>query len=124
MISGVGIDLVEIGRIEGAIERWGEKFLNRIYSSAEIDYCRRHSFPPQHFAARFAAKEAFLKSLGIGIFRGVAFRDVEVCVGKMGKPDLSLHGEADRLLSGKKVAAVHLSLSHSTRYATAIVILE
>ncbi len=124
MISGVGIDLVEIGRIEGAIRKWGDRFLNRVYSPDEIDYCRRHAFPPQHFAARFAAKEAFLKSLGIGIFREVAFSEVEVCVRATGKPELRLHGRAGDLMTVKKVSAVHLSLSHSDRYATAVVILE
>jgi holo-[acyl-carrier protein] synthase len=120
----VGIDLVEIGRIEESVKRWGEKFLNRIYLPTEIDYCSRHPFPPQHYAARFAAKEAFLKSLGIGIFRGVSFREVEVCVGETGRPELSLHGGARDLMRKKKITSVHLSLSHSVRYATAIVILE
>ncbi len=124
MVIGVGIDLVEIDRIGASIERWGEKFLRKIFSAGEIDYCSRRPYPARHFAARFAAKEAFLKGMGIGLFSGIALRDVEVHVLDSGKPELVLRGEAGELAAKNGVSSLNLSLSHSNRYATALVILE
>lgn len=124
MVCGVGIDLVDINRIERVTEKWGEAFLNRVYRAGEIEYCTGHAHPARHFAARFAAKEAFLKSLGIGLFEGVKLKDVEVVVLESGRPELSLHGRALEMATGRGIASFHLSLSHSNRLATALVILE
>ncbi len=124
MVCGVGIDLVDIGRIERVIEKWREAFLSRVYTAGEIEYCTGHAHSAQHFAARFAAKEAFLKSLGMGLFEGVGLKDVEVVVLESGRPELRLHGRAHEIATGRGVASYHLSLSHSNRLATALVILE
>jgi holo-[acyl-carrier protein] synthase len=124
MIQGIGIDLVENDRIEKIISKWGQKFLNRVFSEGEIRYCGRHIQASIHYGARFAAKEAFLKALGIGLGRGVKLREIEVVHNDQGKPDLSLHGEANLQIEEREIKRIHLSLTHTKNYATAIVLLE
>jgi holo-[acyl-carrier protein] synthase len=124
MIQGIGIDLVENERIEKIINKWGQKFLQRVFSEGEINYCGRHIQASLNYGARFAAKEAFLKALGIGLGRGVKLREIEVVHDDQGKPDLSLHGEANLQIEQRQIKRIHLSLTHTKNYATAIVILE
>jgi holo-[acyl-carrier protein] synthase len=124
MIYGVGIDLVEIDRVARIVKKWGEKFLNKVFTENEIAYCNGRAFPPRHLAARFAAKEALLKSFGMGLFDGIGLRDAEVCVSETGRPELKLHGPAGDLFRYRNMISVSLSLSHSDKYATAVVILE
>jgi holo-[acyl-carrier protein] synthase len=124
MIQGIGIDLVENERIEKIINKWGQKFLQRVFSENEINYCGRHIQSSLHYGARFAAKEAFLKALGIGLGRGVKLREIEVVHDDQGKPDLSLHGEANLQIEKRQINRINLSMTHTKNYATAIVILE
>jgi len=124
MIFGVGIDLVEIGRIETILNKWEEKFLCRIYSAEEIRYCNERARPAVYFAARFAVKEAFLKAIGLGMGGGVRFRDIETTHDERGKPMLKLAGGASSFLEAREIRSVHLSISHTNAHATAIVILE
>ncbi len=124
MIQGIGIDLVENERIEKIINKWGQKFLQRVFSDEEIKYCGRHIQSSLHYGARFAAKEAFLKALGIGLGMGVKLREIEVVHGDQGKPDFSLHGEANLQIEEREIKRIHLSLTHTKNYATAIVLLE
>ena len=124
MIYGIGIDLVENKRIEKIIAKWGAKFLERVFSVEEISYCEKHAKASIHFAARFAAKESFLKALGIGMGMGVKLKEIEVVHDKYGKPDLSLHGEAGIQIEKRCITRIHLSLTHTDSYATAIVLLE
>jgi holo-[acyl-carrier protein] synthase len=124
MIQGIGIDLVENERIEKIIGKWGQKFLQRVFSEGEINYCGRHIQASLHYGARFAAKEAFLKALGIGLGMGVKLREIEVVHDDHGKPDLSLHGEANLQIEKREIKRIHLSLTHTKNYATAIVLLE
>jgi holo-[acyl-carrier protein] synthase len=124
MIQGIGIDLVENERIEKIINKWGQKFLQRVFSDGEIKYCGRHIQSSLNYGARFAAKEAFLKALGIGLGRGVKLREIEVIHDDQGKPDLTLHGEANLQIEQRQITRIHLSLTHTKNYATAIVILE
>jgi len=124
MIQGIGIDLVENERIEKIISKWGQKFLQRVFSENEINYCGRHIQASLNYGARFAAKEAFLKALGIGLGRGVKLREIEVVHDDQGKPDLTLHGEANLQIEQRQITRIHLSLTHTKNYATAIVILE
>ena len=91
MIYGIGTDFVEVPRIEKILQKWGEKFTGRVYSKGEIDYCHNKAFPAMHFAARFAVKESFLKSLGIGLGMGVKLRDIEVINTPQGKPILKIN---------------------------------
>jgi holo-[acyl-carrier protein] synthase len=124
MIFGIGIDLVENGRLEKIIEKWGIKFLNRVFSAGEIQYCGKHIQSSPHYGARFAAKESFLKALGIGLGRGVKLSDIEVVHDKNGKPVLALCGGAKVQIEKREITKIHLSLTHTKKYATAIVLLE
>jgi holo-[acyl-carrier protein] synthase len=124
MICGVGIDLVENSRLEKIIEKWGQKFLTRIFSDQEIQYCGKHIKSSTHYGARFAAKESFLKAMGIGMGMGINLRDIEVVNDDNGKPALALCGEAKAQIERRKITNIHLSLTHTKNYATALVILE
>lgn len=116
----VGVDIVEIERLRGVVERWGERFLRRIYTSGELAYCRGRV--PQ-LAARFAAKEAMMKALGTGR-RGVDWRDIEVVRRRGGRPAIQLQGRASKVAERLAVSQVALSLSHSREYAVASVLVE
>jgi holo-[acyl-carrier protein] synthase len=124
MIFGIGIDLVENDRVAKIIDRWGLKFLQRIFSEAEIYYCSRHAQAAMHYAARFAAKESFLKALGIGLGMGVKLCEIEVVHDKNGKPDLMLWGEARIQIEKSNIQKIYLSLTHTRNHATAVVLLE
>ena len=114
----VGVDLIEIDRIAAALERFGSRFLERVYTEGEVAYCRGRA--PQ-LAARFAAKEAVMKALGTGT-RGVSWRDVEVTRKRTGEPQIALHGRADARARALGVDRLALSLSHSRAYAVASVV--
>ena len=124
MIYGVGIDLVANNRMEKIIKKWGDKFINRIFSDEEIKYCEKHINSSTHYGVRFAAKESFLKALGIGLGMGVKLSDIEVMNDENGKPSLMLCGEAKNQIEKKRITKVHLSLTHTKSYSTAIVLLE
>ena len=124
MVVGLGADLAEIGRIEKSIARFGDRFLARIYTPAEIAYCARKKSSAESFAARFAAKEAGAKALGTGISRGVSWQEFEVGRELSGKPILCLSGRAAELAANLQVAAVSLTLTHTGTLAMAVVILE
>ena len=124
MINAVGIDLVDISRIEGIRDKWKIKFLERVYSDREIEYCESKAVPAQHYAARFAVKEAFLKCLGIGMAGGVNLRDIEVVNDKRGNPELKIQGKSKDYVRSRDVKNAHVSISHTDRSATAIVIIE
>ncbi|HDQ02982.1 MAG TPA: holo-ACP synthase [Deltaproteobacteria bacterium] len=124
MIYGIGIDLVENERVEKIIDKWGDKFLQRVFSEKEIEYCAKHAQAFIHYAARFAAKESFLKALGIGLGMGVKLREVEVSRDERGKPSLILHGEAEQQAKKKDINRIHISLTHTRKDSMAFVILE
>lgn len=124
MVYGIGIDLVENARMEKIVRKWGAKFIDRIFSEKEIEYCGRHVHVSTHYGARFAAKESFLKALGIGIGGGVKLNEIEVAHDEIGKPVLVLHGEAQAQIEKRKITNIHLSLTHTHKYSTAMVLLE
>jgi len=124
MVYGIGIDLVENGRIEKVIGKWGQKFLQRVFSDREVEYCARHIQASVHYGARFAAKEAFLKALGIGLGMGAKLKEIEVVRNNKGKPDIALSGGAKAQMEKKKITNIHLSLTHTKKYASAIILLE
>ena len=119
-MNTVGVDIIEIGRIAQAVDRWGERFLSRIYTKGELDYCRGRA--PQ-LASRFAAKEAMMKALGTGR-RGVDWRDIEVVRPRGERPTIHLQGRASQVAQRIAVRHVALSLSHSREYAVASVVVE
>jgi holo-[acyl-carrier protein] synthase len=121
-IIGVGFDAVEIERVEGLIERFGDRFLHRVYTDREIAYCRARKRSAQSFAARFAAKEAAMKALGTGHSRGVTWRSVEV-VRRDGPPQLAFHAGAGARLSALGGDSSLLTITHSNTLAFAHVLL-
>jgi holo-[acyl-carrier protein] synthase len=124
MIVGLGTDLTEIARIEKSIDRFGQRFLERVYTPEEIAYCSRKRSAGESFAARFAAKEAGAKALGTGISRGVSWLEFEVRREPSGKPTLHLSGRAAELAAKLGVGRVSLSLTHGREMAMAVVIFE
>ncbi len=124
MIVGSGIDLVEVGRIQQSMERYGARFLNRVFTRAEQDYCLRKRAAAESFAARFAAKEAASKALGTGMSRGVNWLQIEVVRESGGQPGIAFHGSAAQHAARLGVTRVVLSLTHTASLAAASVLLE
>jgi holo-[acyl-carrier protein] synthase len=124
MVLGIGTDMIEIERIEASLERFGERFLDRIFTAGEIAYCMRKKNAAESLAARFAAKEAAAKALGTGISRGVNWREFEVRRELSGKPTLHWSGRAGELAAEMGVKRVSLSLTHSRDLAMAVVVVE
>ncbi|MGA8656493.1 MAG: holo-ACP synthase [Chthoniobacterales bacterium] len=119
MIFGIGIDVVENARIADSIRRHGDRFLERVYQTAELEYCRSMTDPIPHFAARFAAKEAVSKAFGTGFAQNVSWKEIEVRRKASGAPFIVLHTAAEDLARSLGITAVHISLSHSQNYAVA-----
>lgn len=124
MIVGTGVDLAEVSRIRLSIERFGARFVERIYTPGEIAYVERKANRYERYAARFAAKEAGMKAIGTGWKRGVTWHDFEVANLPSGKPTLRLTGVAAEVAGALKVRNVALSLTHTAEYGMAHVILE
>ena len=124
MVIGIGTDLIEIARIEQSVARYGDRFLERVFTPAEILYCRRKKNAAESFAARFAAKEAGAKALGTGISHGISWLELEVLREPTGKPTLALTGRAAARAQSLGVARISLSLTHSRTTALAIVLME
>ncbi|MFB3903280.1 MAG: holo-ACP synthase [Acidobacteriota bacterium] len=123
MIIGVGVDIVEIRRISQAITG-SESMARRVFTGREIEYCGQGKTQYQHYAGRFAAKEAALKALGTGWQGGIRWTDVEVVPGAGGKPELCLYGKARELFQKSGANRALLSITHSKEYAVAVVVLE
>lgn len=125
MVIGLGTDMIEIARIEQSITRFGDAFLHRVYTPAEIAYCReKKKTSAESFAARFAAKEAAAKALGTGISRGVTWREIEVLRSPGQRPTLHLSGRAAAIAAQLGVRHLALSLSHTRELALAVVVAE
>src|SRR5438128_7851724 len=124
MITGIGIDVIQNERIRESIQRFGERFLNRIYTEREKEYCKNCAKPEIHFAARFAAKEAAFKALGTGWAAGVKWKDIEVERLASGKPELNLYGEALARAASMGTARFFVSLTHDQLVSVAVVIFE
>ena len=121
-IIGLGTDITETVRISEMIERHGETFLNRVYTSDENRYCQRKKMAAQHYAGRWAAKEAVMKTLGTGWAKGVGWRDIEVCTSRSGQPWIILHGGARDMAESLGIQQVLITISHCRAYATATAI--
>ncbi len=124
MVYGIGVDLVQIVRMERAIRKWGERFIVRVFTSEEARICQDRATPPAAFALRFAAKEAFSKAMGLGMKRGLKWREIEVFNDSRGKPGLRLHGSSLKICNEKGITGIHLSLSDERDYGVAMVVLE
>jgi holo-[acyl-carrier protein] synthase len=124
MIVGIGVDIAETERISRSLEQYGERFIKRICTPAEVAYCERFKNRAERYAARFAAKEAAFKALGTGWSKGVHWLDVEVTHQPSGKPELVLTGRAQEVARELGVSRASLSISHADRYVVAQVIFE
>jgi holo-[acyl-carrier protein] synthase len=124
MIVGTGIDIAEVPRIRRAIERFGDRFLHRIFTAGEMRYCDSKANRMERYAARFAAKEAAMKALGTGWNHGVRWRDCEVTRLPGGRPTMAFHGVAAEFANRLGVKNAALSISHTAEQAIAQVILE
>jgi len=124
VILGTGIDIIEVQRVEGAHQKFGDRFVQRILLPSEMDYCLSHKSPGPFLAARFAGKEAVSKAFGTGIGGHLGWQDIEICRKASGEPYIVLHGKGETLLRERGGRIVHLSLSHTAGYAAALAILE
>ncbi|MGH9862447.1 MAG: holo-ACP synthase [Candidatus Acidiferrales bacterium] len=124
MIVGLGIDIAEPDRLRAAVDRYGRRFLERVFTPTEIAYCERKRYKWERYAVRFAAKEAAFKALGTGWRRGVRWRDVEVTNLPSGQPTLALSGQAEKFAHRLGVNHIAVSLTHSDQFVLAQVIFE
>ena len=123
MIFGVGTDIIEVARMEKLAAK-GMQYLETIFTEKERDYCETRARKSEHYAARYAAKEAFLKALGTGFRDGLAFCDIEIINDDLGKPQVLLHGEVKKIFDHHQIGQISISISHVKEIAIAVVILE
>lgn len=123
-IIGIGVDLVECSRIQHSLDRFGERFLHRVFTDGEIAYSNSMKFPARHLAARFAAKEAVSKAFGTGIGKSMGWRDIDVQKKQSGEPFLVLTGGAEALARERGITNALITLSHTDQHAVAMIVLE
>ena len=124
MIFGTGIDIIEIDRIKNSIQKYSDRFKNKIFTQKEIDYCHSQADPAKHFAARFTVKEAVLKCFGTGMTGGILWKDIEVDRLKSGQPILNLYGKGKKICNQLKLNQIHISITHDKSHAIAHAIAE
>src|SRR2546421_12586358 len=123
-VIGTGVDLVECARIQRSIDRFGDRFLQRVFTDGEIEYSMSMKFPARHLAARFAAKEAVSKAFGTGIGKAMGWRDIDIQKKPSGEPFLVLSGGAENLAKDRGVTKALVTLSHTDQHAMAMIVLE
>ena len=123
-VLGIGVDLVENARIEHSLERFGERFLQRVFTAGEIEYSQSMKYAARHLAARFAAKEAVSKAFGTGIGKSMGWKDIDVRRKESGEPYLVLEGGAKKLAEERTVSKIFITLSHTEHHAMAVIVLE
>jgi len=121
---GIGVDLVECSRIQHSIDRFGDRFLHRVFTDGEIEYSMSMKFPARHLAARFAAKEAVSKAFGTGIGKAMGWRNIDIRKRPSGEPFLVFSGSAQELAAKRGVTSALVTLSHTEHHAMACVVLE
>jgi len=119
MILGIGIDIVEVSRVEALLEKWGEGFLERIFLPEEIAYCQKKKSPAQNYAARIAVKEAVMKAFGEGWTEKIGWKDILINRARKGRPGVELLGKGEKLREEMNVESVLVSLSHADSYSVA-----
>ena len=123
-VIGIGVDLVEVARIEHSLERFGERFLRRVFTEGEISYSTSMKFAARHLAARFAAKEAVSKAFGTGIGKAMGWRDIDVRKKESGEPYLVFEGGARQLAKERGIKEALITLSHTDHHAMAMIVLQ
>jgi holo-[acyl-carrier protein] synthase len=124
MIVGIGVDIVDISRVHGLLERFRDRFLQRVFTDAENLYASKSVKTAERLAGRFAVKEAVLKAFGTGKSQGILWRDVETVPGRMGRPKVNLYGNAYKYLKILKGDQIHVSIAHDGGKAVAFVVIE
>jgi holo-[acyl-carrier protein] synthase len=124
MVYGIGIDVIQIDRFERSLSRWGERLCQRVFTPQELLSCQTKARPGQHLALRFAAKEAFLKALGTGMFQGIGWKEIEIANETSGRPHLVLSGKAEESCQSRGIKKIFVSISHEKDYGVAQVLLE
>jgi holo-[acyl-carrier protein] synthase len=124
MVVGLGTDLIEIERVQQSLDRFGDRFMQKVFTDGEIAYCQRKKHAAESFASRFAAKEAAAKALGTGISRGIGWKEIEVCRQPGERPTLRLSGRAAERAATLGARNLHLTLTHSRDVAMAVVVAE
>jgi holo-[acyl-carrier protein] synthase len=123
-VIGIGVDLVECARIQHSLDRFGDRFLRRVFTDGEVEYSMSMKFPARHLAARFAAKEAVSKAFGTGIGKSMGWRDIDIRKKESGEPYLALAGGAETLAQDRGVNSSFVTLSHTDQHAIAMIVLE
>jgi len=123
-VIGIGVDLVEVERVQHSLDRFGERFMKRVFTEGEIAYCQTMKFPARHFAARFAAKEAVSKAFGTGIGKAMGWRDIDVHKKESGEPFLVFHAGAAHLARERDMKSSWITLSHTDHHAVAMIVIE
>jgi holo-[acyl-carrier protein] synthase len=123
MIYGIGIDIIEVERVGKLISK-KDKFIRRIYTQTEINYCENFKRKEQEYAGRFSAKEAFSKAMGTGIGHGIKFSEIEIVNDELGKPEINLYGKTKEYFENKGLSNIYVTISHIKEYATAVVVIE
>jgi holo-[acyl-carrier protein] synthase len=123
-VVALGMDLVQIKRLEAVLARRGQRFVERVFTPAERRYCESRARPATHFAGRFAVKEAVMKALGTGWARGVRWRDIEVRRGGSGPPELVLHGATAGIARQRSIERIHITITHDAGLAAAVAVAE
>lgn len=118
-VFGIGIDVIDIDRVEESMRKFGDRFLDRIFTPDEREYCEARAPSSRHFAARFAAKEAIAKALGTGIGRHLEWRDMEILRNSAGKPYVTLSGKGKEFATRNRITGILVSLSHADNHAAA-----
>jgi len=124
MILGIGTDIIEVKRVREVIERHGDRFLKRLFTPLEIEYCSARKNASLHYAGRFASKEAAFKAMGRGWGGEISWKEIEVWNEPSGAPHINFYGKALELVTLKKMARAYISISHIEEFATAVVVLE
>jgi holo-[acyl-carrier protein] synthase len=124
MIVGIGVDIVDVGRIKDLLERYRERFVRRVFTEGEAGYAEKSIREAERLAGRFAVKEAVLKAFGTGKSQGILWRDVETIRGAMGKPEVKLYNNANNYMIKLKGNRIHVSITHDGGKAVAFVIIE
>jgi holo-[acyl-carrier protein] synthase len=123
-VLGIGVDLIECARIQHSLDRFGERFLHRVFTDGEIEYSMSMKFPARHLAARFAGKEAVSKAFGTGIGKAMGWRNIDIQKKPTGEPFLVFSGPAQELAAKRGVTSALITLSHTDHHAMATVVLE
>ena len=124
MVIGLGVDIIQNNRIHSIVEKWGDKFLNKVFTEYELNFVKKHDQKIQRYASNYAVKEAVVKALGTGFRNGIRFRNIELKRDTLGKPFIELAGKTKTFADERGINKIHTTISHEKDYSVAVVIFE